>query len=311
MLEWQVFHSRKSIKWKKLGNNKNGDKMEFIVEIFKFILFSLMIVFISKQILVKLVRKLAEILDLSPKAVGNVAGFATSMPELLTVFFSSIQGLFGAGMYNIISSNVINFIQYIVSIVIHKNGKTIKKNKALKIELGIVIMTIVIPIVMVMLGMEANLTIVPIFLLAFAMFSYIRGNAYRIYQVRMMSQKEEDKIQEEKKWIKHKKKLAIKTSLELLFTGIALFIVGNLLGGTLETLSEVFSINEAIIGIILGFITSIPELITFMEAQKHHCKNQNEEQGVIEATGNLFTSNMLNLFIIESIGILTYVLIAR
>lgn len=43
--------------------------MEFLVEIFKFIIYSLIIVYISKAILVKLLRKLAEILDLSPKAV--------------------------------------------------------------------------------------------------------------------------------------------------------------------------------------------------------------------------------------------------
>lgn len=101
--------------------------MGLIFEIFKFIIFSLIIVYVSKEILVKLLRRLAEILDLSPKAVGNVAGVATSMPELLTVFFSSIQGLFSASIFNIISSNVINLIQYITSIVINKNRKSIRK----------------------------------------------------------------------------------------------------------------------------------------------------------------------------------------
>ena len=83
-------------------------------------------------------------------------------------------------------------------------------------------------------------------------------------------------------------------------------LFGNLLGGTLENLSQVFNIPEAIIGIVLGFVTSIPELITFIEAQKHHNKTSNDTQGVIEATSNLFTSNMLNLFVIESIGILIF-----
>ncbi len=101
--------------------------MGLIFEILKFIIFSLIIVYVSKEILVKLLRKLAEILDLSPKAVGNVAGVATSMPELLTVFFSSMQGLFSASIYNIISSNVINLVQYITSIIINKNRKSIRK----------------------------------------------------------------------------------------------------------------------------------------------------------------------------------------
>lgn len=43
--------------------------MGLLIEIFKFIIYSLIIVYVSKQILVKLLRKLAEILDLSPKAI--------------------------------------------------------------------------------------------------------------------------------------------------------------------------------------------------------------------------------------------------
>ena len=84
---------------------------------------------------------------------------------------------------------------------------------------------------------------------------------------------------------------------------------GIYFGNTLEALKNEFNIPEFIIGIILGFVTSIPELITFIEAQKHHSKNTNDMQGVIEATSNLFTSNVLNLFVIESIGIVTYVIV--
>lgn len=282
--------------------------MELIFEIAKFIIYSILIVYISKQILVKLLRKIAEILDLSPKAVGNIAGFATSMPELLTVFFSSLQGLYGTSIYNIISSNVINFIQYIGSIKINKNEKIIKQNRALKIELVMVVLTIIIPIAMEIFGIEANIGIIPLFILVFALFYYLKRNAYKVYKMQVMSKEETKEIEEEKKWVKNKEKLAIITFAKLLGVGIILFIVGNMLGNTLDTLSTAFDVPEWIIGIILGFVTSIPELITFVEAQKHHSKNTSDTQGVIEATSNLFTSNMLNLFIIESIGILTYII---
>lgn len=282
--------------------------MGLLMQIVKFIIFSMIIVLISKLILVKLLRKIAEILDLSPKAVGNVAGIATSMPELLTVFFSSVQGLYGTSIYNIISSNVINFVQYIWSIVINKNGKVLK-NRALRIELGICISTIVIPVAMIMFGIEANISVVPIFILLFILLYYIKGNAYKIYKISAISNEETKEIEEEKKWVKNKQKLAIVTFLKLLGVGIILFIVGNLLGETLDELSNAFNIPQAIIGIILGFVTSIPELITFIEAQKHHSSNTNDVQGVIEATSNLFASNMLNLFVIESIGIITYLIV--
>ena len=172
--------------------------MGFIIEIIKFIIFSLIIVIVSKQILVKLLRKLAEILDLAPKAVGNVAGFATSMPELLTVFFSATQGLYDTSIYNIISSNVINFIQYIWSIVINKNGKVLQ-NRALKTELVMVIVTIIIPVLMVIFNIEASIGIVPIFILLFILLYYIKGNVYKIYKIHELSDEENAKIQEEKK----------------------------------------------------------------------------------------------------------------
>ena len=84
-------------------------------------------------------------------------------------------------------------------------------------------------------------------------------------------------------------------------------MIGDALGNTLENLCNMFNISQTIIGILLGFITSIPELITFFEAQKHYKKqNTDEILGVIEATNNMLTSNMLNLFIIQSIGILIF-----
>lgn len=283
--------------------------MGFIIEIIKFIIFSLIIVIVSKQILVKLLRKLAEILDLTPKAVGNVAGFATSMPELLTVFFSATQGLYDTSIYNIISSNVINFIQYIWSIVINKNGKVLQ-NRALKTEIVMVIVTIIIPVLMVIFNIEASIGIVPIFILLFILLYYIKGNVYKIYKIHELSDEENAKIQEEKKWLKNKQKVALITFLKLIGVGVALFIIGSMLGNTLEALSNRFNIPEAVIGIILGFVTSIPELITFIEAQKHHSKNTDDVQGVVEATSNLFTSNMLNLFVIESIGIIVYFIVS-
>ena len=78
----------------------------------------------------------------------------------------------------------------------------------------------------------------------------------------------------------------------------------------MENLSELFGIAEFILGILLGMITSIPELITFFESQKHYRKeSKNKLLGVIEATNNLLSSNMINLFLIQSIGIIIYTIV--
>ena len=93
--------------------------------------------------------------------------------------------------------------------------------------------------------------------------------------------------------------------LLLVITSIVLYFIGEQLSNVLEVLCNTFNISQVVIGILLGVITSLPELITFFESQKHH---EDEKEGVVEATSNLLTSNMINLFIVESIGITLYLI---
>ena len=275
--------------------------MNLLLEIFYFIIYSLLIVAVSKYILVTILRRFAESLDLKAKTVGNIAGMATSMPELLSVSFSTFAGLIGTSIYNILSSNIINFIQYILAIKLNSNVKKLN-NKALKIDIFMVIITIILPIIMLIFNIEINIQAVPIFILLFILFYYINSNAHKLY-LKKEENLEADIIEKEAKFIRRKKKEIIKYSVYLILTGISLFIIGNLLSDSLRNLCLQFNIPEVIIGISLGFITSLPELITFFESQKHH---KNSDLGVVEATNNLFTSNLLNLFFIQSIGIIIY-----
>ena len=95
--------------------------MELFWEIVEFAIYAGLIVLISKKILVKTLRNLAENLNLKPKTVGDIAGVATSVPELLTIGASSFNGLLSASIYNVLSSNVINLIQYYAAIILNKN----------------------------------------------------------------------------------------------------------------------------------------------------------------------------------------------
>ena len=147
-------------------------------ETIKFITYSTLIVIIAKYFLVTVLRKLSEALDLSPKMIGNIAGIATSVPELLTVSFSAFAGFIGASSYNILSSNIINFIQYTMSIYLNKNQKKLN-NRALIIDLVLVILTIIIPILMFITNIEFNINIVPIFLLLLSLFYYINNNDHK------------------------------------------------------------------------------------------------------------------------------------
>ena len=276
-----------------------------LIELIRFFIYSGVIVLISKYVMVSTLRKLAEALNLKAKTVGDIAGYATSIPELLTISVSSFSGLISASILNVISSNIINFVQYILSICLNKNQKVLK-NKAIKIELILVVITIIIPVIIFDFDIEINIEIVPIFIILYMFFIYLNSNAHKLY-LNMEDKILQEKIEKENKWEKNNKKKIIRYIFYLILTGFLLFIAGNLLGNTLENLCIYFNISQTIIGILLGFVTSIPELITFFESQRHHTKkNNNEILGVVEATNNLLTSNILNLFMIQSIGIVIY-----
>ena len=97
-----------------------------IIEILKLLLELFAIIIISKKLLVPIIRKLGESLKLKAHTIGVISGVATSIPEFLTVAFSTSSGLISAGIYNILSSNLINIIQYLLSVVINKN---IRRNR--------------------------------------------------------------------------------------------------------------------------------------------------------------------------------------
>ena len=271
------------------------------LEILKFIFYSALIVLISKYILVTTLRKLAESLNLKAKKVGDIAGYATSVPEFLTITTSSLRGLTGASIYNILSSNVINLIQYLGAIILNKNTSKLK-NRAIITDLVLVIITIIIPILLLKLDIELELWIVPIFIILYILFVFLNNNVHKLY-LQKEDKKIEMDIEKEKIAEKGNKKGTIKYFIYLFLTGILLFIIGELLGNTLENLCNLFNISEVVIGILLGFMTSLPELITFIEAQRHHKKLDDDMLGVVEATNNLLTSNILNLFAIQTIGI--------
>lgn len=272
------------------------------IEIIKFIIYSGLIVLISKYILVTTLRKLAEAMNLKAKTVGDIAGYATSVPELLTITTSSLRGLTGASVYNILSSNVINLIQYLGSILLNKNASKLR-NKAIVIDLVMVFFTIAIPIVFLKLDIELKLAVVPLFIILYILFMVLNNNVHKLY-LKNEDEELEEEIEEERKEQKKNPGKVLRYVLVLIVTGVLLFIIGEMLGDTLENLCNLFGVSEVVVGILLGFVTSLPELITFFEAQRYYKKVDDDMLGVVEATNNLLTSNILNLFAIQSVGIL-------
>ena len=269
-----------------------------LLEFIKFILYSFFIVIISRYFLIETIRRLSDNLKINAKIIGNITGFATSIPEVLTISTSTLRGLFGASLYNIVSSNIINLIQYLSTIFLNKNIKKLK-NRAIITDIVLVVFTIIIPITLLNYKIELNVSIVPLFILLYIFFTFLNNNVHKTFLFLDIPKPEKQKIYNKT----HKRRVYFYT-IALLVSGVLLYVVGSLLGNTLEILCAYFGVSQVIIGIILGFITSIPEFISFLESQKHYKKQKNDMLGVVEATNNLLTSNTLNLFIIQTIGIL-------
>lgn len=273
-----------------------------IITFLKFIICSILIVIISKNILATTLRKLAQSMNLKSKTVGNIAGIATSVPELLSLGIAGFTGLIDTGIFNILSSNVINVLEYFLTVKINGNIKKMK-NKVIIIELIIVLITIIIPVIIYVKDIELNFMIIIIFLLLFCIFSITDSKIHKKYL------EKENEIEKEQGAEEKNKKQILKYIIILIGATILIFITGNILSDSLETLCNNFGVSQIIIGILLGVITSAPEFITFNEAQKYHKKESKEQlKGVIEATNNLISSNMLNLLVIQSIGILIYLI---
>jgi len=179
-------------------------------------------------------------------------------------------------------------------------------NKAIKIDIFLVLITILIPLFLIWKDIELNLGIVPIFVILYLLFYYLNNNSHKLYLNKEQKELEKQIIDEEERIKGNTRKTVLYISI-LICTGFLLYVIGELLGDTLNNLCNYFKVPEIIIGVLLGLITSIPELITFFESQKYYKEQKkNKELGVVEATNNLLTSNITNLFIIQSIGIGVY-----
>lgn len=277
-----------------------------IIQIIKLCIYSILIVLISKYILVRVLRNIAKNLKLKPKTSGNIAGFATSIPELLTISFSAGTGFIDTAFFNVLSSNILNLIQYFFTVVINKNQRKLQ-NKAIKIDILLVIITILIPVLIIILNINNKFlyAYIPIFISLFFIINLVSKNAHELYIENEKSEKQYDF--KESNINSFSKKIICVNVIILIISALVLYIIGELLGNTLEILCIVLSVPEFIIGILLGAITSIPEFITFFESQKHY-RDKKSNDGVVEATSNLLFSNMINLFIIQTLGIIIFLI---
>ena len=255
---------------------------------------ALAIIFCVKYGLLRGIDQIADAQRWSPKTRGKITGYATSVPEFVCLVAAGLAGVWQAGLWNIASSNIINLMLMICAVLYFRQSKALFRKRFID-EIGFALLAIAVPIGLMSAGLDTQWYLIPALLGFFA-----------VYQVidRRLNRTEVSEPDEE---------LELTGSLPrgLIFvTGalVAIIIAGAFLGDATASVVKQFGVHQAIAGWILGFVTSIPEMVTFFAVYSEAKKDQTlgDHNDTQEALDNLTGSNMANVGFVYPLGLLAY-----
>jgi Ca2+/Na+ antiporter len=240
---------------------------------------------------------LARKAGLSPSATGQLLGYLTSAPELVATVFIAATGLFDVVAVNIVGSNIINVVLAGAAAVFYRQVRILVGKKYL-IEQIIIVISILVPLVLIFTGQETSLWTVPLFILAYL--SYLKVT--KSLHVTPGPSEEVAQI------VKPVKSRVIFAILSIIISIIGLYFLGNVLGDATKELGVVFAVPLVVLGIITAVVTSLPELTTFFSSFSYHKKAGTN--GSSEVLHNLMASNVSNLLLIQTVGVVIFYLFA-
>ena len=242
------------------------------------------------------IDQIANAMNWSAKARGQLTGYATSVPEFVCLVSAGLAGVWSVGLWNIASSNIINSGLMLLAISSYRQVGELF-NKRFVDEVGFAALAVVVPLVLMRSGLDTQWYLVPILLGLFIVYQVIDKRVNRAAQ---------DESPPE----------AIGSLPFGLILGlsalIAIAIAGMFLGDATAEVVEQMGVRPAIAGWILGVVTSIPEMVSFFAvyAASKREGRQGELNDTQEALDNLTGSNMANVGIVYPIGLLVFLLVS-
>ena len=252
------------------------------------------IIMLVKYGLLRGIDHVAGAMRWSAKARGQLTGYATSVPEFVCLVSAGLAGVWEAGLWNIASSNIINVVLMLLAATCYRQVGELFKRRFLD-ELCFAALAVVIPIVLMQFKMDTRWFLIPI-LLGFFMI-------YQVVDKRINRAATSDKDEEASGNLPFGLILGL-TAL------IAIIIAGMFLGDATASVVEQLGIRPALAGWILGFVTSIPEMVSFFAIYAASGREGRLHQvgDTQEALDNLTGSNMANVGFVYPIGLLAYLL---
>jgi Ca2+/Na+ antiporter len=262
------------------------------------ILSAAVIVGAVRFLLIPGIGKIGAALKFSAKVRGQMIGYATSVPELTVLVAGALAGVFNAGLWNIAASNIINWALFLVTVFAFRQQLDLK-NKVFADEIVFGILSVVIPLLM--FAAHIGTTYVTIAgLLGFFVF-------YKVMDKRL------NKAGKPAPLPPGSENGTVMGGSVFLVVGILMVLLsGKFLGTSAGALVKQLNVPAWAVGWILGLVTSVCELASFIEIYRIHKPKDSPHhiKDTQEALDALVASNVSNLGLILPIGMLVYLLVS-
>ena len=267
---------------------------------------NLSILMLSAAVIVAAVRfllipgigRIGAALKFSAKVRGQMIGYATSVPEFTVLVAGALAGVFSAGLWNIAASNIINWALFIATVFAFRQQLDLKyKGFADEIIFGI--LSVVIPLIMFALRIGTG------FVTAAGLIGF-----FLIYKV---MDKRLNKAGKPAPLPKSAEGGTLRGGILLLITGImVILLAGRYLGGSAGALVIHLNVPAWAVGWILGLVTSVCELASFVEIYRIHKPKDSPRhiKDTQEALDALVASNIANLGLILPLGMIIYLMVS-
>jgi Ca2+/Na+ antiporter len=252
-----------------------------------------------RYLLIPGIGRIGAALKFSAKVRGQMIGYATSVPEFTVLIAGALNGVFNAGMWNIASSNIINLVLFVITVFAFRQQLDLK-NKVFRDEIVFGILSIVIPLLMFAAHIGTGY-VTAAGLVAFFV-------VYKIMDKRLNQAGKPAPVPP------GAENGTLWGGLIFLITGVAVVLLaGGFLGGSAGALITQLNVPAWAVGWILGLVTSVCELASFIEIYRIHKPKDSPRhiKDTQEAIDALVASNISNLGLILPMGMMVYLFVSR
>lgn len=251
-----------------------------------------------RYLLIPGIGKIGAALKFSAKVRGQMIGYATSVPEFTVLVAGALNGVFSAGMWNIAASNIVNWVLFLFTVFAFHQQLDLK-NRVFVDELIFGVLSVVIPLIMFAVGIGTGY-VTAAGLIAFFLI-------YKVLDKRLNIAGKPAPLPP------GSENGTVTGGSILLLTGIGVVLfAGNFLGSSAGALITQLHVPAWAVGWILGLVTSVCELASFIEIYRMHKPKDSPThyKDTQEALDALVASNIANLGLILPLGMVIYLFVA-